>query len=479
MSVVLRGAKNAVRNPVRTVSIVLLLGVALSFALSLLLANQAVKTKITQLKASGGTTVVIRPAGSFGFQGGGDPLTTAQYDQVKDLTNVADSSTQLDVNTGRMFRVQTGPGGTSTTTSTTSTEPEANVSLESAIDTGTLGLRNFGGDNQSTTPPKIPVGVTGQSGDLDNAGKALNITSGTGLTSDTGNQALVSTTLATKNNVKVGSTFTAYGQTFTIVGLYDAGTQFGNNSVIVPLSTLQTLSTQTGEVSTIVLQADSIDHVDGVVAAAKAKLGSDKVDVTSSQQNTQDAIDSLQSVQKISLAGVFIAVGAAAVIVFMVMVMIVRERRREIAVLKAIGGSNARITLQFVTEAITLTLMAVIIGVALALATSNKLTSVLVMSNTKSSTSAAATAGGGPGGGPGGFAAAGSAGTTRGARFRSRLGIGQRTTTADLVKDVKTNIGVPFLLEGLAAVIVIGALGSAIPAFAISKVRPAEVLRGA
>ena len=46
MSVMVRGAKNAVRNPVRTVWMVVCLGIATALALSMLLANQAVKNKI-------------------------------------------------------------------------------------------------------------------------------------------------------------------------------------------------------------------------------------------------------------------------------------------------------------------------------------------------------------------------------------------------------------------------------------------------
>ena len=42
--------------------------------------------------------------------------------------------------------------------------------------------------------------------------------------------------------------------------------------------------------------------------------------------------------------------------------MIVRERRREIGVLKAIGASNINITIQFVIESLVLTLCGAIVG---------------------------------------------------------------------------------------------------------------------
>jgi putative ABC transport system permease protein len=398
---------------------------------------------------------------------------------------VSDTAAMLNLNT-RMFRRsfqsggQPGAGQDATPDSgATLPQPVNNVQLNSAVDPGTLGRRNFNNDSgtDSTTTPvptfTIPVGMVGVTGDIAILGNSYTLKSGSVLSSDTDYQALVSTSLAAKNNLSLGSSFTAYSQTFKVVGMYDSGTAFGNNQVIVPLAVAQKLGNQTGEVSTMVLQADSIDNIAGVQTAIKNTLGADKVDLASAQQNTEDAIASLRSVQKISIAGVVIALAAAAFMVFMVMTMIVRERRREIAVLKAIGASNLKITSQFVTEAVVLTVISVVLGALIALAASPKITSMLVNSNTKSS-AATATAQAGNGFG-GRFGGAGPGGV----RFGRPGGLGNQTqTTASLLKDVKTNIGVGFLLEGVLAVVLIGALGSAIPAFAIAKVRPAEVMRG-
>jgi len=476
MSVIIRGAKNAVRNPIRAGSVVLLLGVATAFALSLLLANQAVKNKIANLKTTGATILTILPAGSgngFGFQGGGEPLTSAMYDQVKTLAHISDNGATLNLEQGRRgVRFETGAGGAQTFQA-----PESKIALESPIDAGTLGRRSFSNgasDNTdgSTAPTpipdfKLPVQATGVSGNLNAEGENYALTAGDWFTTADGYQAVVGKDLATKNSLKVGSTFVGYDQTFTVVGIFDAGSTFANAGVLMPLKTAQTLSAQTGEVTSIIVKADSIDNIGTVEAAIKNALGSDKVDVTSSAQNTTDAINSLKSIQRISVAGVVIAIVAAAVIVFVVMVMIVRERKKEIAVLKAIGGSNIKITGQFVTEAVVLTLLSVVVGSLIALASSNSITKLLVTTNTKdSTTSSDSSALSLPGGG----------------RVRRIIG-GPRaqreeTTTKDLLKDVKTSVGGVFIAEGLAVVVLIGVLGSAIPAFAISKIRPAEVMRG-
>jgi putative ABC transport system permease protein len=474
MSVITRGIKNSVRNPARTASVVGLLGVATAFALSLLLANQAVKSKIEDLKTSGATTLTIQSAGQAagpGFQGGGEALTNDMYTNVKNLEHVTDSGALTGGGGIRvMSRAEAGQGNPTTTFSA----PKSEINLESPIDAGTLGRRQFGGNTSTDSVPdfKLPVQAIGVGGNLDQNGKNYVLTAGNWFTTEDGYQAVIGKDLATHNNLSVGSTFTGYSQTFTVVGIYDAGDTFRNATVLVPLKTFQTLTSQPNELRSIIVKVDSIDNIDSVEAAINNKLGDDKIDITSSAQSTQDAISSLKSIQRISVAGVLIAVIAAAVIVFMVMVMIVRERKKEIAVLKAIGGSNFKITSQFVTEAVVLTLCSVVIGSLIALGSSNSITKLLINTNSKDTTSSSASSSGttttaGPG-----FGGA----TTR--RIVGGRAAEQATTSKDLLKDVKTDVGFTFLAYGLGVVILIAILGSAIPAYAISKVRPAEVMRG-
>jgi putative ABC transport system permease protein len=471
MSVLIRGAKNAVRNPARTASIILLLGVATAFALSLLLANQAVKNKVEALKTSGATTLTLMSAGSSngpGTLGGGEPLTSDMLDKVKKLEHVSDTGATLG---GGGFRsVSAGPSSGDSGPSVAFSAPESKISLESPVSAGTLGRRGASNSQDISEVPdfKIPVQATGVSGNLDETGKNFALTAGDWFTTEDGYQAVIGKDLATKNNLSVGSTFVGYDKTFTVVGIYDLGDTFRNAGVAMPLKTFQTLTERPNEVSTLTVKVDSIENIDAVEAAINNALGDDKVDITSSAQNTQDAIDSLKSIQRVSIAGVVIALAAAAVIVFMVMVMIVRERKKEIAVLKAIGGSNIKITAQFVTEAVILTLISVVIGSLIALASSNSITKLLVTTNSNTSSTADDKNGlTTPGGG-----------TSTSRRIVGGPGAQEQTTSKDLLKDVKTNVGAAFILEGLAAVVLIGALGSAIPAFAISKIRPAEVMRG-
>jgi len=138
--------------------------------------------------------------------------------------------------------------------------------------------------------------------------------------------------------------------------------------------------------------------------------------------------------------------------------MIVRERRREIGVLKAIGASNILVVTQFAIESLALTLISAIVGTILGSFLSNPVLNVLV-SNSETSLQNSAR-GGGPSGGA--FA-----------RFAGGIGQGAGAALRNLHSVVDWKI----ILYGLAAAIIIAILGSAIPAFIIAKIRPAEVLR--
>jgi putative ABC transport system permease protein len=304
-------------------------------------------------------------------------------------------------------------------------------------------------------------------------GKAINITSGRLLEGDDTYSAIVGKGLAEKNDLKVGSTFTAYDKTFTVVGIADQGNQFENDGVMIPLKTAQELTGLSDEVSPIVVDVDSIDNLESVISSIKKALGEDNVDVTSSQENVRQAIESLKSVQKVSIVGFIASLAAAAMIVLMVMFVIVRERRREIGVLKAIGGSNRTIVAQFVVEAIVLVAVGGIIGLGTAAVGSGAIANALVSSNTSSGTEDSDTATGPMGG------TSSSVGPRVGGPSVRFDGSGDTVDdTKELVGKVATNIGWNTLAYGLAGMIVIAIVGSAIPAWLIAKVRPAEVLRG-
>jgi putative ABC transport system permease protein len=460
MNVITRGIRNAFRNGIRTFSIVVILGLSIGLALTMVVARQAVEQKIASVKANIGNEVTISPAGARGFEGGGNLLTAAELAKVKTVAHVASLTESLS---DRLDSTETN--------------------LQSAVAAGSIGQRaqstegggsgggfsgGFGGGGGTFTPPVMVTGTNSLSAStaLGSGGGSLKLTSGKTFdpTVDA-DVALVGSTLATKNNLKAGSTFQAYGTTLTVDGIFDAGNTFSNNMIILPLPAEQRLSAQSGQISSAVAQIDSITNVPGAVTAIQSAVGGSSVaDVTSEQDQATSALAPLQSISTISVVSVIGAMIAGAAIILLTMMMIVRERRREIGVLKAIGSSNLRIVVQFITESVTFTLLGAVVGLGLGVAGANPLTKLLVTTTTSTATGGA--------GGPGGFRGGGG-GFARAAGGFSRLA-GQGGAS---LRTINAVVGWDLVLYGLAAAVVIAVIGSAIPSWLIAKVRPAEVMR--
>ncbi len=486
MSVMNRGIRNAFRNTIRTGSIIAILALVIALAVVMLLSVKAVDAKIKDVKGSVGNTITVTPAGSRGFQGGGDPLTSDDVAKIESTPHVVSAVGSVQ------DRLRT-EGSTSGGGFGGNSNANATTSLVSAIEPGTLGQQNNGSTTANGAAPQLPAGfslpitVTGttdptstQVSDV----STFKITAGStidGTSSE--NVALVGKDLATKNNLTVGSTFTAYGQPVTVKGIYDTGNTFTNSGVIMPLAALETLSGQTG-VTSVNVTVDSVENVDQTVSALESRLGTSVADVVSDTTTTSDTVSSLDNIRTIALYSLIGALVAGSVIILLSMVMIVRERRREIGVLKAIGSSNAKISFQFVTEALTLTLAAAAVGILLGIVLANPVLDVLVTSESSSSTAATAgftpgNFGGGGGGGAGGAAPAQRGNTNiqppRNINF-GNVGRGF-TNFGNTLSNLSTTVGFSVLLYGLLAAILIAVLGSAVPSYLIAKVRPAEVMR--
>ncbi|HSX35027.1 MAG TPA: FtsX-like permease family protein, partial [Candidatus Saccharimonadales bacterium] len=467
MNVFSRGVRNAFRNGIRASAIIGMLGLSIGLSLAMLLANQAIGQKIESVQKSIGNTISVAPAGIRGFQGGGDPLSASDITKIKQVSHV----TSVDQTLSDRLNSDS-------------------TNLTSAIEPGSFGNRQFRierGVDSGGSVMAIPK-MTGPAADSDfkppitalgatNALASIPGTSGGNATLSSGKTfdgtkdaavALIGKDLASKNSLSVGSTFTAYGTTFTVSGIFDAGNTFANNQVIMPLPTVQRLSDQTGAVTAATVHIDSSVNLESTTSALQSKLGS-SADVTNNADATKPTLTSLENIKNVSMFSLIGASGTAAVILLLTMVMIVRERRREIGVLKAIGASNLRVMLQFTVESLTLTVLAAFIGIVIGSLAATPVTKMLANNSSNSSTATSKMANGpititseskGLGQQPG--------------SLRSRL---ESNSVGQGVKNLKANVNGSILLYGLGGALLIAAIGSAAAAGLIAKVRPAEVMR--
>jgi len=468
MSTISRGTKNAFRNPIRTVSIVLILSLSFGLALAMLLSLQAVSSTVSSVSSVSDTTITVSQVG--GFFNAGNPLTEADVSKIKALPHVSEVAASV---TDRLAKAGStvasfGTGGT--------------TSLTSPLTYGSLGTRRFGGGGAgfggggfggggrggfgggSFTPPSastaLPVGLTGTNQPTNASvlgATTYRLTSGTAIDGmSSAKVADVGSTLATKNALKVGSTFTAYGENFTVSGIFSTSSTQANAGLVIPLKTAQTLSNTTG-VTNVTVTVDDAANVASTTTAITNALGAGNANVTSAATEAQAVSSSLSSIKTISIYALVGALIAAAVILLLSMLMVVRERRREIGIVKAFGSSNGAVVGTFTTEALTLTVLGGVVGTVVGIFLANPVLSLL-----KNSTSSASAAPGGPGG----FGGAGG--------FRRFGGFAGRQALSELHTAISGSVALYTVL----GIIVIAVLGSAVPAYLTAKVRPAEVLRG-
>jgi putative ABC transport system permease protein len=473
MNVVSRGVRNAFRNYIRTVSIVIIIGLSIGLSLSMLVARQAVSAKITSVNASVGNTITIAPAGYSGFSSVNNSLTTSELSKVSALAHVTNVTETL---TGRLTTIgSTTPSFGNQSSSSTSSNNT--TSLTSPV---TLNSTHVFSNNGGTGLPSnfsLPITIVGTTDPTDVDSTTLHMSSGTAISgTSTADDALISSTMASKNSLRVGSTFTAYGTTMTVVGIYSTTSTSGTSGdVIISLPTEQSLSGQSGDVTSAVATIDSLTNLTTVTTAIKNALGS-SADITNSVQEASQTIQPLNNIKTITLYSLIGAIIAGSVIILLVMVMIVRERRREIGVLKAIGASNLKVMWQFMTEAVTLTILGAIIGIILGAAAASPITKILV-NNSTTTTSTTLSSSGRGGGFGGGFAGGGTTNSRGNFAFRSQATHGALRGVSNSISNLHTVVGFSIILYGLGAAIVIAILGSTAASLFISKVRPAEVMR--
>jgi putative ABC transport system permease protein len=468
MNVVDRGIRNAFRNATRSVSIVMILGLAIGLAVVMLIAHRAVGQKVSATLGSVGNTVTIGPPGYSAGGQLGKFLTSAELAPIARLHGVAGINESLNgavkasnlppssaTGTGSTQNVQIGAKGTGHSSSDSSGPSPVKTGSTSLKYPGTLAAATAGlaCEPQPCTPPisyftVYLAGSTEPTAAVNIGASTLKIMSGHAISGTSpSDDAMISTEMAQKNGLKVGSTFTAYGKTLTVAAIFDSDSQQGNDTVITSLPVLQRLMGDTGgPVFNAVVTVASLNELPKVTSEIEHTLGP-RASVVSYLTDAEQAVGDLNSVKSIALDSVVGAVGAAVVILFLVMVMIVRERKREIGVLKAVGASNRRVMAQFATEAVTFTVLGLVVGLLVGVIAASPVTSSLVSHSGVSSDTGA----------------------------RGLFGAGNPVLTH--LTDINANVGWPVILEGLAAAVIVAVLASAAAAWMIGRIRPAEVLR--
>src|SRR5437667_8036525 len=221
--------------------------------------NGAFATRLDDIQSQVGTSVTVRPAGSFG---GGS------FDRGGDKNSGGANNTNGGTNSGTSAdpAASTQPPATladQDVNKVTTISHVVSVSSQMTARYSGTGLESAvqprqGANPAAPAPPAAAGGgfrrailVTGTDDPASLA--ALGVQSAeliSGRTFDASDSnadvAVLGQALADHNGLKVGDTVPINGTTFQVIGIFTSGTQFGDNSLFVPLTTAQTVFNRPG-----------------------------------------------------------------------------------------------------------------------------------------------------------------------------------------------------------------------------------------
>jgi putative ABC transport system permease protein len=315
-------------------------------------------------------------------------------------------------------------------------------------------MERFGRSFTSLVPDYVIEGIPLTSSLIDNYPVLpTNITAGRNLQVGDSGVVLLSENNSAFFGAGVGATIEILGQTFEVIGIHGSTGVEDAMTLYMNLSDAQSVTNNTGYITSLTVFADNSDAVTEVATAISSLHP--ELSVTTGQQlldqleamktNYETALNNAESTvaqtQSVAFQEIIVAVAATSLIVLFVMLYTVRERTKEIGTLKAIGFSNWTVMSQFMLEGVFLSLMAGIVGIAIASVAAPTLSGLLLPSVGQATFTSR-------------FAPAANSGTTV-----------AMALTPELV------------LIALGGAVLLGTLGSLYPAWRASRTRPAEAMR--
>ena len=332
-------------NKVRSGLTILGIVIGIASVIAMLSVGQGAKAQIeSSVKSLGSNLLMVMPGSQRGFGGaassGRGSATTLK---LGDATAIAELAGVLAVSPEVSKRLQVVVSGSNTNTQILGTTPDYLTTRNVAVASG-----SFFSDSDVTSKSKVAVIAPTTRDDL--FGEGVD---------------------------PVGSTVRINGMNFKIVGLTaekgGSGMSNQDDMIFIPISTMQTFLSGSDAVSTIDVAAESEDVMTDVqdqiteLLLQRHKI-SDATQADFSIMNQSDIVSAASSITGTfttllaSIAGISLLVGGIGIM--NMMLTTVTERTREIGLRQAIGAEKAVIVYQFLGEAILLTILGGLIGIA-------------------------------------------------------------------------------------------------------------------
>ena len=493
----------------RTILLIVAFSAILIFVLSGLIINSAANASIANAKKAAGASVslsvnmqnVIKAAQASAQSSNSSTSSTSATDKQHfgiTLPTIAETTAQKIADLSGIksysftYNAQASASSGITKVSETSTSSTSSSNTTSEGRGGGFGGGMFGGANQSD----FTIVGTNNLSVNSSFTSSYKMTSGRAITpSDQGtNNVVIESTLASQNNLNVGSTFVlkdTNSKTYTmkVVGIYTTTSSSTENSIsymnsmYTALSVANAMKATTGQISTATYNMENPSHADRFVTEANKLVNNSNFTVSKNDTAYQNVKTSLNNVASFAKNIVLLVALAGAIILALIVMLMVRERRFEIGVLMSLGETKAKIVAQFFVELFIVMLVSVGLASAagnvvgnvvgqqlLKQETTQTVTNTNMMRNTNrtpSGNAQNATRGAG-------FATGNNGGFMR--RAGGAMGFGQSSQQAKALEklNIKTSASEIFLLLGIAILITLVAVGLA--SIGILRLNPKQVL---
>ena len=164
-----------------------------------------------------------------------------------------------------------------------------------------------------------------------------------------------------------------YGQDFEVAGVFESFSVYENGAVFMLLEALQRQMDRPGEVTGFVV--DVADKSPSTIARVRGRIEALDAKVAATPCGTfVNSLSQLKIARKVSWFTSIFALIIGALGIMNTMAMSIYERRGEIASLRAMGWSKARVAQLILSESIILSVAGALLGIAIGLAVTGFLT---------------------------------------------------------------------------------------------------------
>lgn len=450
MKTAARGLRALLRNPMRSGLLAALLTVSICLTLVMLTVDSAFGKRMDEVKNDVGSNVTIMQNRSMAFGSDETESTGDTSDDTEPTPLTNDIASQL----GALDHVTSviGEIEASEIDSTLTAPPLLGPDGQPAPEGATLRIAGMDGEDNEAYPNILTKGTSDPSSILSTADSGATLAAGRLFTADESdaNVAVISQALADENDLQIGDTFTIGDTTLEVIGIVSGESGFSPVALYLPLGTAQRVLDKAGELSTITLEVDDVDNVNAVAAAASDIVGDDYQVETSLDQYERIA-GTLEDAQNSSRLALIVSLLAASLVILFGIVLASRQRIKEIGVMKAVGAANRQVVAQFGLETLMIGIVAGLLGALITFPIAQKVADGLLSDGNGGGFQ-------GPGGGQVFFAGGG----------------GSVSGVASSIDAAVSPIVFVYALLFAAALALISSIG---PAWQVSRVRPAEVLR--